>query len=207
MVNFIIFKHIFMRLNHFTIHFIKFVKTMDKNILFFFCLINIFLKNAYSVGPTLNADPIHHHQPMQNTNSYTNNNYGIISNNSIASNTYHLQIPQQQQQQGFINRAKSPTNRSKSPPSMHSPPMSPVSRMPLSPKSPRQRQSNVLMNINLNNSNTNTNITNNSSLNPSGFQKIANLPLQVCTIVFKLKNSSTLIQIVYFTLSFFIFGF
>ena len=141
---------------------------------------------------------------MQNINSYTNNNYGIISNNNIASNPYHLQIPQQQQQQqqGFINRAKSPTNRSKSPPSMHSPPMSPVSRMPISPKSPRQRQSNILMNINLNNSNTNTNITNNSSLNASGLQKIANVPLQVCSIVFKLKNSSTLIQIVYFTLSF-----
>lgn len=97
-------------------------------------------------------------------------------------NPYNLQIPQQQQ--GFINRAKSPTNRSKSPPSMHSPPMSPVSRMPVSPKSPRQRQSNILMNINLNNSNTNTSINNNVNSNVGGFQKMTNLPLQVCTINF-----------------------
>ena len=131
----------------------------------------------------LNFDPIHHHQSAQSGHSYTNNNYGIISNSNNSVNPYNLQIPQQQQQQGFISRAKSPTSRSKSPPSMHSPPMSPVSRMPISPKSPRQRQSNVLMNININNSNTNiNNNNNNTNLNAVGFQKMTNLPLQVCTL-------------------------
>jgi hypothetical protein len=150
----------------------------------------------------LNFDPIHHHQSVQSGHSYTNNNYGIISNSSNSANPYNLQIPQQQQQQGFISRAKSPTNRSKSPPSMHSPPMSPVSRMPISPKSPRQRQSNILMNININNSNTN--INNNTNLNAAGFQKMANLPLQVCTVEFFLsifenfKIEKESIQIVYF---------
>ncbi len=143
-------------------------------------IFNFKLKNVNSIGPVLNFDPIHHHQSAQSGHSYTNNNYGIISN---SVNPYNLQIPQQQQQQGFISRAKSPTNRSKSPPSMHSPPMSPVSRMPISPKSPRQRQSNVLMNININNSNTNINNNNNSTnLNAAGFQKMTNLPLQVCTL-------------------------
>ena len=119
---------------------------------------------------------------------YNNNNYGLV--NGSNGNSYHLQIPQQQQTQliqqhqqqySFINRSKSPTNRPKSPPSMHSPPMSPINRMPLSPKSPRQRQSNILMNINLNNSNTNNNNNNNLS-NNVGYQKSPIMPnTGVCT--------------------------
>ena len=66
---------------------------------------------------------------------------------------------------------------------MQSPPMSPISRMPLSPKSPRQRQANILMNINLNNS-SNNNGNNNNLINTNnaniGYQKMANMPLQVC---------------------------
>lgn len=68
--------------------------------------------------------------------------------------------------------------RSKSPPSLHSPPMSPVSRTPQSPKSPRQRQS-ILNTNNNNNSNNNNNTIINSAL------KVANSVSRTFIYLFK----------------------
>jgi hypothetical protein len=137
-----------------------------------------FKNNAFPIGSTSNSE-----KNLQPSPNQVNNNYGTSKNNN-NSNNYNFQIPQQNQQQhpqqhqSFINRSKSPTNRSKSPPSMQSPPMSPVGRMPISPKSPRHRQSNILMNINLNNSNNNNNNNNTANTNNGSYPKIANLALQ-----------------------------
>ena len=71
----------------------------------------------------------HKQQPPLNQNGHhQSNNQGIHSNNHM---------------------------RSKSPPSLHSPPMSPISRMPNSPKSPRRSNQNT-------NNNNNNNVNNTS---------------------------------------------
>lgn len=74
--------------------------------------------------------------------------YNVNQNNSINNignnNGYHVNTTNNSQ----TNTNSSNHMRSKSPPSLHSPPMSPVSRMPNSPKSPRSRN---LLNINGNN--------------------------------------------------------
>jgi hypothetical protein len=86
--------------------------------------------------------------------SYNNNNYGILTNTNN---------PQSQlQQQSFYNQnLNNSSTRSKSPPSMQSPPMSPLGRMPISPKSPRQRHSNTMMMMLNNNNNLSANNSNN----------------------------------------------
>jgi hypothetical protein len=88
-----------------------------------------------------------------------------LTNDAYVNSQFMSQLPYQQQQQILMQQNQQPFyapnhlqpqglvagahqnqinlslnhHRSKSPPSLQSPPMSPISRMPLSPKSPRQR--------------------------------------------------------------------
>jgi hypothetical protein len=105
----------------------------------------------------LQTNPHHHHQFKQPPPSLHQQN-GISSSSSVTTSSNAYQIT-----------SMASNLRSKSPPSLHSPPMSPVSRTPQSPKSPRQRQS--ILNTNNNNNNNNNN-TNNTIINSA--LKVAN---------------------------------
>lgn len=97
----------------------------------------------------LKQPPLH----QQNGNSTSS-----ISNNSLYSNAGYINNQQINNIASSLNNLVNSHLRSKSPPSLHSPPMSPINRTPNSPKSPRQRQSL------LTNGNTNNNTIINSAL-------------------------------------------
>jgi hypothetical protein len=94
----------------------------------------------------------HKQQPPLKNNSNQNGSYhGQNNANTNSSNIINNSSINNLNQNSTISTGLSA--RSKSPPSLHSPPMSPISRLPNSPKSPRQRHSlnNIVNNFNSNN--------------------------------------------------------
>jgi len=90
------------------------------------------LNDGFNVSQNSSKVPLHDFSPYSNSNNLSQVN---AFNNNTTNNSNNL-----------VNQHLRP----KSPISMQSPPMSPISRMPLSPKSPRQRYSSSIV------SNTNT---------------------------------------------------
>ncbi len=105
------------------------------------------------------------HQQLQNNNNNISNNNNNNSSNNFNNSTSSISMissahVKQQQISNVVSSINNLVNshlRSKSPPSLHSPPMSPISRTLNSPKSPRQRQS--LSGLN-NNGNSNASLIN-----------------------------------------------
>lgn len=114
---------------------------------------NDVLSLSQSQQQGLKQPPLHQNQIQQNNNNSTS---------SISMNSTTTGYVNQQQISNVVSSLNNLVNshlRSKSPPSLHSPPMSPISRTPNSPKSPRQRQSLVGVNGN-NNNNSNASLIN-----------------------------------------------
>ena len=99
------------------------------------------------------------------SSSLSNNSYQQLSDNNgtmYNTNGNYNNNNNSHSQHGFNSCAINVGNlRAKSPPALHSPPMSPIGRMPISPKSPRQRQTMLNSSRNTNN-NQNTNKLSNS---------------------------------------------